>query len=320
MGKKNMLLMAVVMMMMMIAAPAESQLTSTFYDSTCPNALTTIRTSIRSSISAERRMAASLLRLHFHDCFVQGCDGSILLDDAPTVVSEKNANPNRDSARGFEVVEKAKAAVEAICPGVVSCADVLSVAARDASVATGGPTWTVKLGRRDSRTASLSEAEADLPSFKETAQGLIDIFNRKNLNTRDMVALSGAHTLGQAQCRFFRDRVYTNGTNIDAGFASTRRRGCPTSGGDTNLAPLDLVTPNSFDYNYFKNLEQKKGLLESDQTLFDNGPTDSIVAEYSKTPATFKSDFAAAMVKMGDIEPLTGSDGEIRKICSALNS
>lgn len=137
-----------------------------------------------------------------------------------------------------------------------------------------------------------------------------------------MVALSGAHTLGQAQCQFFRDRVYSNGTNIDAGFASTRRRGCPTSGGggDTNLAPLDLVTPNSFDNNYFKNLQQKKGLLESDQTLFDNGPTDSIVAEYSRIPATFKTDFAAAMVKMGEIEPLLGSDGEIRKICSALNS
>uniref|UniRef100_A0A7N0UR64 Peroxidase n=1 Tax=Kalanchoe fedtschenkoi TaxID=63787 RepID=A0A7N0UR64_KALFE len=316
-------LVLVVVMMSAAAPPSEAQLSSSssFYDSTCPDALATIRSSVRAAIARERRMAASLLRLHFHDCFVQGCDASILLDDSPTVVSEKNAAPNRGSARGYEVIDSAKSAVEKICPGVVSCADILSVAARDASVYVGGPTWNVKLGRRDSRTASLSLAEAELPSFKESAQGLIAIFSRKNgMTARDMVALSGAHTLGQAQCQFFRDRVYSNGTHIDAGFASTRRRGCPSSGGDTNLAPLDLVTPNSFDNNYFKNLQQKKGLLESDQVLFNKGPTDSIVAEYSSSPATFKSDFAAAMVKMGDIEPLTGSAGEIRRICSALNS
>ncbi|KAL9681563.1 hypothetical protein QQ045_013348 [Rhodiola kirilowii] len=98
----------------------------------------TIRTSIRAAISRERRMAASLLRLHFHDCFVKGCDASILLDDSPTVVSEKNAAPNKGSARGYEVVESAKSALEKICPGVVSCADILTVAARDASVYVSG--------------------------------------------------------------------------------------------------------------------------------------------------------------------------------------
>jgi len=85
------------------------------------------------------------------------------------------------------------------------------------------------------------------------------------------------------------------------------------------LAPLDLVTPNSFDNNYFKNLMQKKGLLQSDQELFSGGSTDSIVSEYSRNPAKFSSDFASAMIKMGDISPLTGSAGQIRRICSAVN-
>ena len=80
-----------------------------------------------------------------------------------------------------------------------------------------------------------------------------------------------------------------------------------------------MVTPNSFDNNYYKNLIQKKGLLASDQVLFNGGSTDSIVSEYSKNPTTFKSDFASSMIKMGDIEPLTGSAGIIRKICSAVN-
>lgn len=140
----------------------QAQLTSTFYDNSCPNALKTIRTSIRNSIAAERRMAASLIRLHFHDCFVQvqyiycsvllpkiisfilwaslneflilqGCDASILLEETPTIESEQTALPNKDSARGFRVIEKAKSEVEKICPGVVSCADIVAVAARDAS-------------------------------------------------------------------------------------------------------------------------------------------------------------------------------------------
>jgi len=85
------------------------------------------------------------------------------------------------------------------------------------------------------------------------------------------------------------------------------------------LAALDLVTPNSFDNNYFKNLIQKKGLLPSDQILFSGGSTDSVVSEYSRSPATFKSDFASAMIKMSEIELLTGSAGQIRKICSDVN-
>ena len=131
---------------------------------------------------------------------------------------------------------------------------------------------------------------------------------------------TGSHTIGQARCVTFRDRVY-NGTDIDAGFASTRRRRCPADNGDgdDNLAALDLVTPNSFDNNYFKNLIQKKGLLQSDQVLFSGGSTDSIVSEYSKNRKTFSSDFALAMVKMGDIEPLTGAAGEIREFCNAIN-
>jgi peroxidase len=133
-----------------------------------------------------------------------------------------------------------------------------------------------------------------------------------------MVALSGSHTLGQAQCFTFRERIY-NHSNIDAGFASTRRRRCPRVGSNSTLAPLDLVTPNSFDNNYFKNLMQNKGLLQSDQVLFNGGSTDSIVSEYSRDRARFKSDFGSAMIKMGDIGLLTGSSGQIRRICSAVN-
>ena len=64
----------------------------------------------------------------------QGCDASILLDNTPTMTSERYTGANNNSARGYEVIDAAKLEVEKICPGVVSCADVLAVAARDASV------------------------------------------------------------------------------------------------------------------------------------------------------------------------------------------
>lgn len=130
----------------------------------------------------------------------------------------------------------------------------------------------------------------------------------------------GAHTIGQSQCFLFRDRLYDNSSDIDAGFARMRKNRCPTVGNDGNLAALDLVTPNSFDNNYYKNLMRKKGLLVTDQVLFGSGAsTDDIVYEYSRNPSKFKADFAKAMIKMGDIEPLTGSAGEIRRVCSFVN-
>ncbi|XP_057777458.1 LOW QUALITY PROTEIN: lignin-forming anionic peroxidase-like [Salvia miltiorrhiza] len=306
------------LMVVLSIISCQAQLSTTFYDARCPNAPTIIRNSIRRAISAERRMAASLIRLHFHDCFVQGCDASILLDETATIQSEKTAAPNNNSVRGYEVIEAAKREVERACPGVVSCADVLTLAARDASVAVGGPSWSVRLGRRDSTTANRGAANTDLPSPFAGLDVLIDAFDKKGLTARDMVALSGAHTLGQSQCFLFRGRIYSNGSDIDAGFASTRRRGCPQSGGDGNLAPLDVVTPNSFDNNYFRNLVERKGLLQSDQVLF-SGSTATIVSQYSGNPRTFAADFAAAMIKMSEIQPTLGQDGIIRNTCSAIN-
>ncbi|RDY03290.1 Peroxidase 4 [Mucuna pruriens] len=291
-----------------------------FYSSSCPKLLHTVKYTVESAISKETRMGASLLRLFFHDCFVNGCDGSILLDDTSNFTGEKNAGPNKNSARGFEVIDKIKSAVEQVCPGVVSCADILAIAARDSVVILGGPAWDVKLGRRDARTASQSAANNGIPRPTSNLNQLISRFNALGLSTKDLVALSGGHTIGQARCTTFRDHIY-NDTNIDSSFARLRQSRCPrTSGsGDNNLAPLDLATPTYFDNHYFNNLIHKKGLIHSDQQLYNGGSTDSLVRTYTISPATFFADFAAAMIKMGDITPLTGSRGEIRKNCRRPN-
>lgn len=132
-------------------------------------------------------------------------------------------------------------------------------------------------------------------------------FTRQGLTARDIIALSGSHSIGQTQyCFTFRGRIYNSGSDIDT--AGTRRRSCPTNtAGYANLAPFDLATPkpNQLHNNYFKNLMRKKGLLPSDQVLFSGALMDTIVSDYSRNPVTFSSDFASVMVKMGDIEPFT---------------
>ncbi|XP_030932483.1 peroxidase P7 [Quercus robur] len=304
----------------LLLGSVNAQLSTNFYSSSCPKLFSTVKSTVQSAISKEARMGASLLRLFFHDCFVNGCDGSILLDDTSNFIGEKNAVPNKNSARGFDVVDNIKSAVEKACPGVVSCADILAVASRDSVAILGGPSWNVKLGRRDARTASQAAANNSIPPPTSNLNQLISRFNNLGLSTRDMVALAGSHTIGQARCTSFRARIY-NETNIDSSFANTRRSNCPrTSGsGDNNLAPLDIQTPTKFENNYYKNLLQNRGLLHSDQQLFNGGSTDSIVRTYSNSESTFNSDFAAAMIKMGDISPLTGSNGEVRKNCRKVN-
>jgi len=65
---------------------------------------------------------------------MQGCDASILLNNTATIVSEQQALPNNNSIRGLDVVNDIKTAVENACPGVVSCADILTLAAEISSV------------------------------------------------------------------------------------------------------------------------------------------------------------------------------------------
>jgi len=169
----------------------------------------------------------------------------------------------------------------------------------------------VPLGRRDSTTASASLANSNLPAPTASLGTLISLFARQGLSARDMTALSGAHTIGQARCATFRDRIY-NDANINATFASLRQQTCPQSGGDAALAPIDVQSPDLFDNAYYQNLMSRQGLFHSDQELFSGGSQDALVKKYSGNAGMFAADFARAMVRMGAISPLTGAQGEVR--------
>ncbi|KAL7599184.1 hypothetical protein Lser_V15G25829 [Lactuca serriola] len=293
------------------------QLSANFYARTCPNFRSVITRAVNSAVASEARMGASLLRLHFHDCFVNGCDASVLLDDTANFTGEKNAGPNSNSIRGFNVIDTIKTQLERQCPGVVSCADILSAAARDSVVALGGPGWSTVFGRRDSTTASQSAANSNLPSPASSLSSLISSFSNKGFTANEMVALSGAHTIGQARCSVFRSRLY-NENNINSSFATSLRANCPSSGGDNNLSPLDS-SATSFDNRYYNDLISQRGLLHSDQELSNGGSADAQVRTYGSSPSVFFRDFAAAMVKMGNLSPLTGSNGQVRTNCRRTN-
>ncbi|CAN6448528.1 unnamed protein product [Victoria cruziana] len=121
-------------LLVLLLGGSSAQLTPDFYCDTCPGLFDAVSKQIKLAVAREKRMGASVLRLFFHDCFVNGCDGSLLLDDTPTFTGEKRAAPNLNSARGFEVIDAVKAAVEEVCPGVVSCADIIAISARDSVV------------------------------------------------------------------------------------------------------------------------------------------------------------------------------------------
>jgi peroxidase len=135
------------------------------------------------------------------------------------------------------------------------------------------------------------------------------------------LCIAGGHTIGQSQCRFFRDHIY-NDTNINSTFAASLQANCPqaTGSGDSTLAPLDAASPTTFDNAYFSNLLSQNGLLHSDQQLFNGGSTDSTVRSFASSASAFSSAFATAMVSMGNIAPKTGSQGQIRVSCSKVNS
>ncbi|KAJ6682160.1 PEROXIDASE 72-RELATED [Salix koriyanagi] len=298
-----------------------------FYDRSCPKAREIVHSIVAKAVAKEARMAASLLRLHFHDCFVKGCDASVLLDSTGSIVSEKGSNPNRNSLRGFEVIDEIKSALEKECPQTVSCADIMALSARDSTVLTGGSSWEVPLGRRDSRGASLSGSNNNIPAPNNTFQTILTKFKLKGLNVVDLVALSGSHTIGNARCTSFRQRLYNQSGNgkpdysLQQSFAAQLRTRCPRSGGDQNLFFLDFASPKKFDNSYFKNILASKGLLSSDQVLLTkNEASMELVKKYAESNELFFEQFSKSMVKMGNISPLTGSRGEIRKGCRKINS
>ncbi|KAK6134894.1 hypothetical protein DH2020_031378 [Rehmannia glutinosa] len=307
-------------------AQANAQnLRTNFYRRTCPNVETIVNQTTARFISRAPSLAAALLRMHFHDCFVRGCDGSVLLNSTGNSTAERDAIPNQ-SLRGFQVIDAVKTAVERQCPGRVSCADILALVARDAVSQINGPFWRVPLGRRDGNMSIANEALANLPPPSFNVTQLINSFAAQGLSVKDLVVLSGGHTIGVSHCSSFTTRIYNftgrNDTDpsMDPNYVAALRRRCsPTD--TTSIVQMDPGSFQDFDTDYYTLVRKRRGLFTTDAELLNNNETSAYVRLHSTSSqdSSFFRDFAESMVRMGRIGVLTGTAGQIRRICSVVN-
>jgi peroxidase len=228
--------------------------------------------------------------------------------------------PNKDSLRGLDVIDAAKTALEEACPDVVSCADIVAFAARDASfvLSNGKINFAMPAGRHDGRVSLASEAnETALPGPFTDIQTIKSMFASKGLDTKDMVTLSGAHSVGHGRCGFKR-----NDADMNASLTRDQSDKCRRSGNNGTTVVQDYKTPHILDSQYYQNVKDNAVLFQSDAAL-NSGETKPLVDAFAADLSgnRWEADFAAAMVKMGKIGVKTspGADAEIRKKCSIYN-
>ncbi|KAM6543630.1 hypothetical protein CsatB_008077 [Cannabis sativa] len=299
---------------------AVNSLSLNYYDDTCPHVEYVVANAVKKAMSNDKTVPAALLRMHFHDCFIRGCDASVLLDSTKKHKAEKDGPPNI-SLHAFYVIDNAKKAVEAMCPGVVSCADILSLAARDAVALSGGPTWKVPKGRKDGRISKASETR-QLPAPTFNISQLQQNFAQRGLSLKDLVALSGGHTLGFAHCSSFQNRLHKFNASVDvdptlqSSFGASLRNICPAHNKVKNAGTTLDSTSTIFDNAYYKLLLQGKSIFSSDQSLLTTPPTKALVSKFAASKQDFDKAFVESMIKMSSIH---GSGQEIRLNCKVVN-
>jgi peroxidase len=289
-----------------------------YYDTSCPIAEAIVKIAVARYHFTDPFYAAGILRMHFHDCWVRGCDASVLLVGPD---SEQTAPANNNSLRGFPVIQLAKTVLEILCPRTVSCADILAFAARDSVVISGGPYWDVPAGRFDGRVSNATDASI-LPSPSFNVTQLTANFASKGFNQTEMVTLSGAHTIGQAHCSAFSKRLYpTLDPTLNASLATKLENECPQSGANPDFRQdLDIVSPQCFDNQYYKNLQDFNGLLTSDEVLYTDSRTQGTTENFASNTFEWQAAFMAAMIKMGNLPNVTVGEIRVDPLCQVVNS
>ncbi|CAL5366771.1 unnamed protein product [Camellia sinensis] len=307
---------------------ASAQLRQNYYANVCPNVENVVRNAVKQKFQQTFVTVPATLRLFFHDCFVQGCDASVIISSSGNNKAEKDHPDNLSLAGdGFDTVIKAKAAVDAIpsCRNKVSCADILAMATRDVVALSGGPSYAIELGRLDGLSSTAASVNGKLPQPGFNLNQLNSMFAAHGLSQTDMIALSAAHTVGFSHCSRFANRIYNFSRQnpvdptLNNPYAAQLQSMCPRNVDPRIAINMDPNTPRTFDNMYFRNLQQGKGLFTSDQVLFTDQRSKPTVNTWANNSPAFQKAFVAAMTKLGRVGVKTGSNGNIRRDCGAFN-
>lgn len=135
----------------------------------------------------------------------------------------------------------------------------------------------------------------------------------------------GGHTIGVGHCNLFSNRLFNftgkgdQDPSLDPTYATFLKTKCQGLSDTTTTVEMDPNSSTDFDSDYYSVLLQNKGLFQSDAALLTTKQSRNIVNELVKQRKFF-TEFAQSMKRMGAIEVLSGSDGEIRRKCSVVNS
>ncbi|KAJ0085860.1 hypothetical protein Patl1_08005 [Pistacia atlantica] len=212
----------------------EKGLSWTFYKKSCPKVESIVRKQLKKVFKDDIGQAAGLLRLHFHDCFVQGCDASVLLDGSASGPSEQDAPPNLSlRARAFEIIDDLRALVHK-------------------------EVWKSCFLRRCCRHCS---SRFSCPAPSSNTSVLLTSLATKNFDATDIVALSGGHTIGISHCNSFTDRLYpTQDPTMDKTFANDLKETCPAK--DTNnTVVLDIRSPGRLRQQVLRGPDEPSGAI-----------------------------------------------------------
>ncbi|XP_057528631.1 peroxidase 57-like [Amaranthus tricolor] len=304
-------------------SPTSSKLKVGFYKGLCPNKSVDIEAiisvKVEEAFDKKPSILPALLRMQFHDCFVHGCDASILIDG---LSSEKTAGPNL-SVREYELIDALKKVAEAQCPGVVSCADIIAIATKEVIKKGKGLAYPVETGRRDGLIARAQDV--NLPSPFGSVSESIAAFDKKNFTIEEMIVLLGCHTVGISHCVFFEDRLYEGKSLFDPEMNSTLKEElkqvCPQNKGSDNFTFLDQnpISSNLVDNSFFEQIVKNRGILPIDQALARDPQTKDFVNQLAQNPNLFPTLLVDAMIKLQALDVLTGDQGQIRNVCSKFN-
>uniref|UniRef100_N1R2E1 Peroxidase 2 n=1 Tax=Aegilops tauschii TaxID=37682 RepID=N1R2E1_AEGTA len=241
-----------------------------------------------------RGFGAGLIRLVFHDCFVRGCDGSVLLDstpknttsDAPLTLAGKTekASPNNGGLRGLEVIDAIR----------------LRLAEK------GG-----RAGRKDGVVSSAEDPGKHLPNPTDNFQQLLQSFMAKGFNLVELVALSGAHSVGVA--------------NLTPGAAPNNVRDFDDSNrklaGYQANGVVDLTAVGYLDNSYYNANFQNMVLFNSDWELTTNETAKLHMTSYKEKASLWNTAFADAMTKLSKMVESKDPLYEIgsRRTCNVTN-